>query len=131
MGSGQIKVGIVGASGYAGGELVRLLSRHPQARIVELQARGRSSEPIAATHPHLARTGLALDDALPSDVEVVFLALPHGAAAELVPGLLDRGLTVIDLGPDFRLEGPGRLPALVRLRAPAARLAGEGGLRPA
>ena len=110
MGSGQIKVGIVGASGYAGGELVRLLSRHPRARIVELQARGRSSEPVAGTHPHLARTGLALDDAMPSDVDAVFLALPHGAAAELVPGLLDRNLAVIDLGPDFRLKDPADYP---------------------
>jgi N-acetyl-gamma-glutamyl-phosphate reductase len=106
MGDGQVRVGIVGASGYAGGELVRLLSLHPRARIVELQARGRSSEPIASTHPHLARTGLSLDDALPGDVDAVFLALPHGAAAQLVPGLLERGLTVIDLGPDFRLKDP-------------------------
>src|SRR6188472_20434 len=78
MGSGQIKVGIVGASGYAGGELVRLLSRHPEARIVELQARGRESDPIAAT--------------------------------QLVPDLLERGLAVIDLGPDFRLKDPADYP---------------------
>jgi N-acetyl-gamma-glutamyl-phosphate reductase len=110
MGSGQIKVGIVGASGYAGGELVRLLSRHPEARIVELQARGRKSDPIAATHPHLASTGLTLDDALPAEVDAIFLALPHGAAAQLVPDLLERGLAVIDLGPDFRLKDPADYP---------------------
>jgi N-acetyl-gamma-glutamyl-phosphate reductase len=119
MGSGQIRVGIVGASGYAGGELVRLLSRHPQVRVVELQARGRSAEPIAAIHPHLARTGLALDDALPSDVEAIFLALPHGAAAELVPGLLGKGLTLIDLGPDFRLKDPADYPRWYGFEHPA------------
>src|SRR3954454_6786751 len=122
MGSGEIKVGIVGASGYAGGELVRLLSRHPRAKIVELQARGRSSEPIAATHPHLARTGLTLDDALTSDVDAVFLALPHGTAAELVPGLLDRGLTVIDLGPDFRLKDQADYPRWYGFEHPAPEL---------
>jgi len=119
MGNDQIKIGIVGASGYAGGELVRLLSRHPQVRILELQARGRSSESIAGSHPHLARTGLALDDALPTDVDAVFLALPHGAAAELVPGLLDRGLTVIDLGPDFRLKDPADYPRWYGFEHPA------------
>jgi N-acetyl-gamma-glutamyl-phosphate reductase len=119
MGSGRIKVGIVGASGYAGGELVRLLSRHPRVQLVELQARGRSSEPVGATHPHLVRTGLVLHDALPSDVDAVFLALPHGAAAELAPGLLDRGLTVIDLGPDFRLRDPADYPRWYGFEHPA------------
>jgi N-acetyl-gamma-glutamyl-phosphate reductase len=122
MGNGQIRVGIVGASGYAGGELVRLLSRHPGAQIVGLQARGRSAEPIAATHPHLAGTGLTLDDALPAGVEAVFLALPHGAAAQLVPGLLDRGLTVIDLGPDFRLKEPADYPRWYGFDHPAPEL---------
>jgi N-acetyl-gamma-glutamyl-phosphate reductase len=122
MGNGRIKVGIVGASGYAGGELVRLLSRHPRVELLDLQARGRSSEPIAATHPHLARTGLALDDALPSAVDAVFLALPHGAAAELVPGLLSRGLAVIDLGPDFRLKDPADYPRWYGFEHPAADL---------
>jgi N-acetyl-gamma-glutamyl-phosphate reductase len=119
MGSGQIRVGIVGASGYGGGELVRLLSRHPAARVVELQARGRSAEPIGGTHPHLAGTGFVIDDRMPSDVDAVFLALPHGAAAELVPGLLERGLAVIDLGPDFRLRDPADYPRWYGFEHPA------------
>lgn len=119
MANDQIRVGIVGASGYGGGELVRLLSRHPRASVVELQARGRSAEPIAGTHPHLAGTGLLIDDRLPSDVDAVFLALPHGAAAQMVPGLLEQGLTVIDLGPDFRLKDPADYPRWYGFEHPA------------
>ena len=102
----RIRVGIIGATGYVGAELVRLLARHPNAEIVGLQARGRDDEPIAGTHAHLATTGLTINDALPSDVDAVFLALPHGTAAALVPDIAAHGTAVIDLGPDFRLRDP-------------------------
>lgn len=105
-----IRVGIIGASGYVGGELLRLLERHPNVGIVGLQARGREQEPVGATHPHLAGTGRSVDAALPEDVDAVFLALPHGAAAAMVPELVARGVTVIDLGPDFRLHDPADYP---------------------
>ena len=105
-----IRVGIVGATGYVGAELVRLLARHPHVEIVGLQARGRDHDPIEATHAHLATTGLAVNDALPSDVDAVFLALPHGTAAGLVPDIAAHGTTVIDLGPDFRLRDPADYP---------------------
>jgi N-acetyl-gamma-glutamylphosphate reductase len=49
-----IRVGIIGATGYVGGELIRLLERHPRVRIVGLQGRERDREPVGATHPHLA-----------------------------------------------------------------------------
>jgi N-acetyl-gamma-glutamyl-phosphate reductase len=100
----QLRVGIVGVTGYGGGELVRLLEHHPRVRITALQARGREDEPIGSSHAHLARTGHRMDDALPADVDAVFLALPHGAAAQMVPSLVDGGAAVIDLGPDFRLR---------------------------
>jgi N-acetyl-gamma-glutamyl-phosphate reductase len=106
----RIRVGIVGATGYVGAELVRLLARHPDVEIVGLQARGRAAEPIAATHAHLATTGLAVDDAIPSSVDAVFLALPHGTAAALVPDLAAAGTAIIDLGPDFRLRDPADYP---------------------
>ena len=106
----QVQIGIIGASGYAGGELVRLLSRHPHVRIAGLQGRAREDEPVAASHPHLAQTGLRIDEALPDGVEAVFLGLPHGAAAALVPDLLDRGVAIIDLGPDFRLHQAADYP---------------------
>jgi N-acetyl-gamma-glutamyl-phosphate reductase len=105
-----ISVAVVGATGYGGGEIVRLLDRHPFVRVAALQARGRQDESIAGSHPHLARTGHRIDDSLPAGVEAVFLALPHGAAAGIVPGLVDQGMAVIDLGPDFRLADPTDYP---------------------
>ena len=81
----KVRVGIVGATGYVGAELVRLLARHPFVEIVGLTARSRDNDPIGATHPHLASTGLAIDAATPDDVDALFLALPHGTAAEIVP----------------------------------------------
>ena len=104
-----IRVGIVGATGYVGAELIRLLSRHPRVTIVGLQGRDRRAEPIGATHAHLATTGLTVDSELPA-VDAVFLALPHGTAANLVPGIAAGGTAVIDLGPDFRLRRAADYP---------------------
>src|SRR6185503_17418684 len=120
--AGSVRVGIIGATGYGGGELVRLLSRHPAAEVVGLQARGRSDEPIDASHPHLGTTGLRITDALPDGLDAVFLGLPHGAAAELAPALLEKGVAVIDLGPDFRLRDPADYPRWYRLEHPRPEL---------
>ena len=106
----RIRVGIIGATGYVGAELVRILDRHPFVDIVALTARGRSAEAVGTTHPHLATTGHVIDAAAPSDVDAVFLALPHGTAAEIVPDVASAGTTVIDLGPDFRLRDPADYP---------------------
>jgi N-acetyl-gamma-glutamyl-phosphate reductase len=105
-----IPVSIVGATGYVGAELVRLLARHPSVRIVGLVARGREDEPIERTHAHLARTGLTVDADVPPEAAAVFFALPHGAAASMVPELIERGVAVVDLGPDFRLREPADYP---------------------
>jgi N-acetyl-gamma-glutamyl-phosphate reductase len=106
----RIRVGIVGATGYVGSELVRILARHPDVEIVGLTARGRSDEAVGATHPHLATTGLTIDAATPDDVDALFLALPHGTAAGIVPDVAAAGTTIIDLGPDFRLRNPADYP---------------------
>ena len=105
----QVRVGIVGATGYVGAELIRLLARHPNVEIVGLQARGREAEPIGRTHAHLATTELEVDAATP-DADAIFLALPHGTAASLVPSMAADGTAVIDLGPDFRLRDPSDYP---------------------
>src|SRR5258705_1428221 len=113
-----LRVGIIGATGYGGGELVRLLSRHPAARVVALQARGREDEPIDVSHPHLASTKLRIGDALPDGLDAGFLGLPHGASAALVPDLIDQGVAVIDLGPDFRLRSAADYPRWYRFEHP-------------
>jgi len=101
----RIRVGIIGATGYAGGELIRLLARHPNVEIVGLAGRDRHDEPIRGHHPHLETTSLTVGTDL-LDADAVFLALPHGAAATIVPDLATAGTAVIDLGPDFRLRDP-------------------------
>jgi N-acetyl-gamma-glutamyl-phosphate reductase len=105
----RIRVAIVGATGYVGSELARLLSRHPAVELVGLVGRGRDREPLEATHAHLSGTGLVVDAARP-EADAVFLALPHGTAAPLVAEIVADGTAVIDLGPDFRLRNPADYP---------------------
>lgn len=105
-----IRVGIIGATGYVGGELIRLLAGHPTVELIGLTGRDRRGDPIGTVHPHLATTDLTVDSDLRGEVDAVFLALPHGTAAERVPALLEQGVTVIDQGPDFRLRDPADYP---------------------
>ncbi|HEX7195420.1 MAG TPA: N-acetyl-gamma-glutamyl-phosphate reductase [Candidatus Limnocylindria bacterium] len=102
--SASVRVAVVGAAGYAGGELVRLLAGHPSVEIASVHARGREGAPLAGELPHLAPLGLAFTEADPGDVDVAFLALPHGASAPIASALLGRGVTVVDIGADFRLR---------------------------
>jgi N-acetyl-gamma-glutamyl-phosphate reductase len=104
-----VRVAIVGATGFVGAELLRLLGRHPDVRIVGLIARDREGVPVGQIHPHLAATGLTVDAAA-VEADAVFLALPHGVAADLTPDWVAQGSTVIDLGPDFRLRDPADYP---------------------
>jgi N-acetyl-gamma-glutamyl-phosphate reductase len=122
-GVGRIRVGIIGATGYVGAELIRLLSRHPAVEIVGLQGRDRDQEPIGLTHVHLDRSNLTVDRSLP-DVDAVFLALPHGTAAGLVPDLLARGTAIIDQGPDFRLRTAADYPRWYGFEHPRPELLG-------
>ena len=116
-----ISVAIIGATGYAGGELVRLLHRHPHVEIVGLGGRGRDHERIEASHPHLAGTGYTVDADVP-EAEAVFIGLPHGASSGLVPMLVDRGASVVDVGPDFRLRDPADYPRWYGFEHPAREL---------
>jgi len=106
-------IGIVGATGYTGSELIRLLSGHPQAQITALVSRSEAGKPIQSLLPHLRGLSLptlsAFDpDALASECALVFLAGETGFAMEHVPALLERGLKVIDLSADFRLKDPAQ-----------------------
>ena len=95
-GQRRVRVAIVGATGYVGAELIRILARHPNVELVGLQGRDRDQEPIEDTHRHLVGTGLTVDSALP-EADAVFLALPHGTAASRVPEIARDGTAVIDL----------------------------------
>jgi N-acetyl-gamma-glutamyl-phosphate reductase len=104
--SSMVQVAVVGASGYAGAELIRLLAGHPSVQIASVHAREREGMPVGGELPHLAPLGLSFSDGEPGEVDVAFLALPHGASAPLAAGLVDRGVTVVDIGADFRLRDP-------------------------
>jgi len=99
------KVAIVGVTGYAGGELARLLLRHPGVTLVAPVSRSRHGEPLRNVLPHLhdAPSSLVVRSDV-GDAEVVFTALPAGEAAKAAPAWLAEGRTVIDVGSDFRLE---------------------------
>jgi N-acetyl-gamma-glutamyl-phosphate reductase len=107
-----VKVGIVGASGYSGEELVRLLLQHPLAEISAVTSRQYAGQTVAKVFPKFANHPRAKNlrfsepktDLLAKAAQVVFLALPHGVAAEFVVPLLDLGCQVIDLSADFRLK---------------------------
>ena len=103
----KIKVAIIGASGYAGLELVRLLARHPGCELVALTSLEYPGRSFAQVFPALAGiVQLPFSDSGPEEIaaqaEVVFLAVPHQAAMGMVPGFLDRGCKVVDLSADFR-----------------------------
>jgi N-acetyl-gamma-glutamyl-phosphate reductase len=118
---GRIRVAIVGATGYVGSELVRLLVRHPNVEIVGLVGRERADEPIERTHAHLSGTGLAVDADRPKS-DAVFLALPHGTAGSLVRDIIADRTAVIDLGPDFRLRDQSDYPTWYHFEHPASDL---------
>jgi N-acetyl-gamma-glutamyl-phosphate reductase len=101
-----LRIGILGASGYTGGELLRLLLRHPRVRPTLLTADRNAGKAIDTVFPHLAGYDLPLlksvADADWSDVDVVFCGLPHGTTQEVIAGL-PAHLKIVDLSADFRL----------------------------
>lgn len=105
----MVKAGIIGATGYTGAELVRLLSGHPEVELVALTSRSYAGEAMAAVYPALtAFSDLVCEDLSPDQVleraEVVFIALPHGHAVPVVTRALEQGIKVIDLGADLRFR---------------------------
>jgi N-acetyl-gamma-glutamyl-phosphate reductase len=111
--SQKVKVAVVGASGYSGRELLRLLLLHPHAELTAVTSRALAGKPLTSEFPRFR--GIAQADAISfmapdiaaiaaTGAEVAFLALPHGVAHEFAVGLLAAGLRVIDLSADFRLR---------------------------
>jgi N-acetyl-gamma-glutamyl-phosphate reductase len=105
-----MRAAVAGASGYAGGELLRLLLQHPDLEPAALCASSSAGQPVTDLHPHLPQLAgqvfLSTTVAALSDADIVFLALPHGESAALV-AQLPSGITIVDLGADFRLRDAG------------------------
>jgi N-acetyl-gamma-glutamyl-phosphate reductase len=152
----MIEVGVVGASGYGGGELLRLLSRHPGARVTRVVSETYAGKPLSASFPGFAgQSDLRFesygDGSGVAQCEIVFLAQENGKAMETAPFLLESGCKVIDLSADFRFrniatyeawykmthaapqlnaEAVYGLPELFSAQIPTARLIGNPGCYP-
>lgn len=108
----MVRIAIIGATGYGGVELLRLLERHPYARVSKIISGSHDGDLLADIYPHLRQ--LQLDQLEPLDVQeiaaqidVAFFATPSGVSKDYIPELLDLGVRCIDLSGDFRLRSPG------------------------
>jgi N-acetyl-gamma-glutamyl-phosphate reductase len=121
------KVGIVGASGYAGAELLRLCAAHPELEVAWATGDRQAGNSIASLYPNLAAAlpGMRFESFTPGLVDgldAVFLALPHGASSALMADLVDRAPVVLDLAADFRLKDPALYPTWYGEAHPAPEL---------
>jgi N-acetyl-gamma-glutamyl-phosphate reductase len=124
------KVGIVGASGYAGAELLRLVAAHPELELAWATGDRQAGKTIASLYPNLAAAvpGMVYESFEPDMVDgldAVFLALPHGASGKLMGELHGRAGAVFDLGADFRLKDAALYPTWYGEEHPAPELLGE------
>ena len=104
----MIRTAILGASGYVGGELLRLVSGHPELHATRLFGDSKAGQALGQVHPHLAA---ACPEAVVEkfvgvldDIDLVFAALPHGHSQSVAAAILERGIPFVDLGADFRLD---------------------------
>ena len=97
-------VAIIGASGYTGGELLRMLLNHDKVEITEITSRQYDGVPVHKIHPHIRDSGLEFKNKEVSelDADIVFTATPHGASMKIVPDILETGAKVVDLSGDYR-----------------------------
>jgi N-acetyl-gamma-glutamyl-phosphate reductase len=106
-----MKTAVIGASGYAGGELLRLLAIHPHFEVTVVSAHSNAGEQVTSVHPQLqsyaGRSFVATDSIDFSTLGLVFLALPHGESASLI-AKIPAHVKIVDLGADFRLEDPAQ-----------------------
>ena len=107
----MMRIGIIGGTGYVGGELLRILLLHPQVEVTMVTSRQSAGEYVFNAHPNLR--GLTQLKFVPQDIaelqkncDLIFTATPHGGSQNLVPKLLEAGLKIIDMSADFRLKNP-------------------------
>ena len=125
----KLRVGVAGAAGFAGGELVRILLQHPRLELVQAASVSHAGEPLHKAHPHLrGLTALSfLPAAQPDSLDALFLAGGHGEAMECAPGIVEKapGLKVVDLSGDFRLTDAALYPLWYGRRHAAPDLLGR------
>lgn len=121
---GKVKVGVAGITGYAGMELGRLLLKHPDVELTSVTSRSAVGKKLGNVLPHLRDSKLEITAEL-GDVDIAFLALPHGESASEVIRLSNRGVKVIDLGADFRLKNAGDYNEWYGFTHPAPELLSE------
>ena len=149
------RIAVVGASGYTGIELLRLLSQHPQVELTTVTSRQYAGQAVSEVFPSLAGSvDLQFVDVDPTSLaknaDIVFTAVPHQTAMDMIPGLLEAGCRVVDLSADFRIADAGvyeewyqehtaaalldeavyGLPELYRVKIPGARLIANPGCYP-
>jgi N-acetyl-gamma-glutamyl-phosphate/LysW-gamma-L-alpha-aminoadipyl-6-phosphate reductase len=121
-----VRVAVVGASGYVGGELLRLLLAHPAAEVVAATSTRSAGRPVHSLHPNLRGvTELRFCEpaaAVAAGADVTFLAVGRTVALDLVPGLLGSTKCLIDLSPDFRLRDPAEFQRHYGMPHPASEL---------
>jgi len=124
----SIRVGVVGGSGYTGGELLRILSVHPKVEVTYASSREYAGKPITSIHPNLKGfygnlkfSEVAVDTVL-SKCDIVYVNTPAGVSAQLTPQFLEHGMKVIDLGPDFRLKDEEKYRLWYELEHPSPEL---------
>ncbi|RAP50333.1 MAG: N-acetyl-gamma-glutamyl-phosphate reductase [Methanosphaera sp. rholeuAM74] len=102
----KIDVAIIGASGYTGGELIRLLYKHPKADVTTITSRKQEGQHVSSLHPHLEDVDLTFTNPENKDIDadLVFLAVPHGASMKIAPDFIENDKKVIDLSGDFRFQ---------------------------
>ncbi|XP_022148643.1 probable N-acetyl-gamma-glutamyl-phosphate reductase, chloroplastic [Momordica charantia] len=107
----QVRIGVLGASGYTGSEIVRLLANHPHFGITLMTADRKAGQPFSSVFPHLITQDLpdlvAIKDADFSEVDAIFCCLPHGTTQEVIKAL-PKELKIVDLSADFRLQDPSK-----------------------
>lgn len=108
--SQEYRVAVVGAAGFAGVELVRILLAHPRFRLEAITSDALAGAPLAQAYPAFADVSdlrfQSNAEAELTDFDLVFLAVPHKAALSVAPGLIEAGVSVVDLSADFRLKDP-------------------------
>jgi len=121
----KTKAAIVGASGYSGQELIRLLLRHPHVEITQFTSRQYAGKAVAEVFPRFrgqVSAAFTEPDVNRIDADAVFLALPHGVAAEFAPALVHKGIKVLDLSADFRLTSAAVYKEFYEQEHPAPQL---------